>query len=118
MRLGIVGCRDFIDYNRLEKEVSVIRANYKISTIVSGGASGADALAKRYAKVHNLSYKEFKPDWNKYGRSAGPKRNKLIVQASDMIVAFWDYNSKGTASTIRIAKEMKKTIIIIDIRRR
>lgn len=104
MILGIVGCRDFHDYDRFCQYMQCVDT-HDITRIVSGGASGADALAERYAREHNIPLTIHYADWTRYGRSAGPRRNRLIVQDSDRIVAFWDYQSRGTASTISIAKE-------------
>jgi hypothetical protein len=54
-------------------------------------------------------------EWNKFGKSAGYRRNVTIVEHSDIIVAFWDGKSKGTQHTINIAKEKGKGLIIIPI---
>lgn len=53
------------------------------------------------------------PDWKAYGKSAGPKRNKQIVEYSDLIIAFWDGKSKGTLSSIQFAKELTKKLVVI-----
>lgn len=99
--LAIVGSRTFNDYAYL---CSILEW-YTIRSIVSGGAKGADSLAKRYANEHNLTILEFIPDWNKLGKSAGYKRNEQIVNACDEVIAFWDGQSKGTAHTIKIAQD-------------
>jgi hypothetical protein len=54
----------------------------------------------------------FKPDWNKYGKSAGFVRNKLIIENADIVFAFWDGESKGTLISINIAKELNKKLYI------
>lgn len=43
MRIAVVGSRDFNDYQRLSRELK----DLEIDVILSGGASGADTLAKR-----------------------------------------------------------------------
>jgi hypothetical protein len=43
-------------------------------------------------------------DWAKYGPAAGPIRNKEIIDACDVVIAFWDGKSKGTANSIKLAK--------------
>ncbi len=67
-------------------------------------AKGADELAKKYALDNNISYVEFAANWAKYGPAAGPHRNKEIIDACDVVVAFWDGKSKGTANSIKLAK--------------
>lgn len=109
-KVGVVGSRSFTDYCLME---SVLDNISSISKIISGGAIGADKLAERYAKEHDISLVIFKLDWNTYGKSAGVIRNKTIVENSDAIVAFWDGESKGTQHTINIAKDSGKNINII-----
>lgn len=109
MKIGVVGSRNFNDYIKLKTELDKYHATF----IISGGAVGADTLAKKYADENNIPTVIYLPDWNKYGKSAGAIRNKDIVNNSDMIVAFWDGISKGTAISINLAKKTNKTIEII-----
>ena len=44
--------------------------------------------------------KIFKADWNKYGRSAGPIRNKEMLDYADHVIAFYDGISKGTGNLL------------------
>lgn len=111
MKLGIVGSRDFNNY--LEFQVAVLPFLSNITEIVSGGAKGADSLAERFAVEHNIKMTVFKPDWNKYGRSAGMIRNKDIVENSDFVLAFWDGVSKGTKNSINRCKKLGKPFNII-----
>ena len=101
MIIAVIGSRNFSDYKLLE---STLAALPEISQIVSGGAKGADSLAEIYAEKHQLPLVVFKPDWPKYGRGAGIVRNREIIEAADMVVAFWDGSSKGTASSLKFAK--------------
>lgn len=78
--------------------------------IISGGAVGIDACAKRYADVNNIKYTEFPPQYNKYGRGAPIIRNRQIVDAADIIIAFWDGKSRGTKSTVDYARKVGKTV--------
>jgi len=82
--------------------------------IVSGGARGADTLARRYAysRYPDIEYTEYKPDWEKQGKKAGMVRNLEIVRNSGNIIAFWNGKTaySGTYMTINIAKKNKKPI--------
>src|SRR5690625_1138275 len=100
MRLAVVGSRTFNDYDTLRKHLDAL----SVSVIVSGGAQGADRLSERYATERNIPLSVHYAEWNKYGRSAGPIRNKRIVEDSDGMIAFWDGESRGTLSSIRLAK--------------
>lgn len=45
MKIAVIGSRTFDDYNRLKRILDL----YPATTIVSGGAHGADSLGERYA---------------------------------------------------------------------
>ncbi len=114
---GIVGTRTFNNFSLFQSVMWKLRlADGNITRLISGGCRGADKLAERYSMVYNIPIKVFYPDWKTYGKSAGPIRNKSIVKASDFVVAFWDHTSKGTLSSINLAKSFGKPIHIIDIR--
>lgn len=112
MKLAIVGSRKFTNYELLDETLSTLEE--PITEIISGGASGADALAEQWAKEKDIPITVHKAEWAKYGRAAGPKRNKKIIEACDVCVAFWDGQSKGTKDSITLSKKAgKKTKIII-----
>lgn len=108
MKLGIVGSRDFNDYEFLKKSLESVKN--KVTLVVSGGAKGADSLGERWANENNIPVKIFLPDWNKHGKSAGYKRNVQIVDESDWIVAYQVNNSKGTQHSINLAYEKGKRV--------
>lgn len=83
------------------------------TTVVSGGAEGADTIATNAARARGMQTQIIVPDWypnGKYDNGAGFRRNIQIVKAVDKVVAFHANNSKGTAHTIRIAKEHGKPV--------
>jgi len=108
LKLAVIGSRSFVDYDYM----CGILKWFDIHQIISGGAQGADLLAKQYAKENKILYKEFPPDWNKYGKSAGYIRNKQIIDAADEVAAFWDGISKGTKHSLDIAEENGKPVHI------
>ena len=78
-----------------------------ITEMVSGGAKGVDADARKYAIEHNIKLTEFRPDYKRYGRGAAPlKRNLQIIEYSDIVLAFWDGTSKGTKYVIDNCRKM------------
>lgn len=101
----IAGCRDLEDY-----ELVKAYADFKLSKIedeieiVSGTASGADALGERYAEEKGYRVKRFPADWNKCGRRAGPLRNRQMAEYADALLAYWDGKSKGTENMIQEAQ--------------
>lgn len=118
--VAIVGSRSFNDYDVFKMGVKSAINDWGLTldsvVIVSGGARGADTLAKRFALESNLSMIVFEADWTKYGRSAGPIRNKQIVNEADFVIAFPSASgSPGTKSTIGLAKKACKPIIAIEV---
>lgn len=113
MKIAIVGSRTFTDYLLLERCLSQVMETYTIDLIISGGAYGADALAERFAREKGIPTLIFKPDWDKYGKSAGYKRNALIVNEADVVVAFWDGFSRGTKHTVDLAEKLKKPVVVM-----
>lgn len=119
MRIAIVGSRslrmDGLDSKQFFTSlVSTIlhEAIFPGAIIVSGGADGVDSVAEGLAKGYGNPVLIFRPEWGKYGKSAGFKRNQKIVDAADEIIAFHIGDSPGTADTIRRAKEAKKPLTI------
>ncbi|MBR3631346.1 MAG: hypothetical protein IKN55_12860, partial [Oscillospiraceae bacterium] len=51
--------------------------------------SGIDSDARAYAQQHGIPIKEFLPDYKRYGRGAPLKRNLLIIEYADVVLAFW-----------------------------
>src|SRR4051812_17100150 len=60
--LGVVGYRNYTDYQNIKKQIDIYKFNYNIMSIVSGGCRGVDVLAIKWARANNVQYKEFKPD--------------------------------------------------------
>lgn len=104
MRVIIAGGRKFNDYPLLKNKMDELLINETDIEIVSGKAMGADTLGELYANANGYNIKEFPALWEQYGKSAGYKRNEQMAEYADMLVAFWDGESKGTKHMIDIAK--------------
>ena len=114
-RIVIAGCRDYNNYDEAKKYIDSCLSNIRKENniiIVSGCASGADAIGERYAKENGFEVEKHPADWKKYGKSAGPKRNEQMAKVCDFVICFWDYQSKGTKSMIDYAKMYNKPIRI------
>ena len=115
LKVIIAGGRDFNDFELLKAKCDKILSEYAVTDIqiVSGCAKGADLLGEDYAKVRHLSMVRFPADWNKHGKAAGPIRNVQMAEFADVLIAFHDGNSKGTAHMIRTAKEKGLIVRVI-----
>lgn len=124
-KVAIIGSRGFNKPKIFKKELEIFLEENNIDInsfiIVSGGAKGADYYAKRYYKhfiresdKDSKRYIELLPDWNKFGKSAGYRRNYNIWENSDIGIAFWDGVSKGTEHSFGISKNQGKKLKVID----
>ncbi len=115
MNIGIVGGRDFKDYDLLKKTMDDYIVNKSFLTaIVSGGATGADTLAEQYAAEIDIEMIVYRPEREKYRRNAPLMRNTQIIEASDVVFAFWDGKSRGTLDSINKAKKFEKPLFIVN----
>lgn len=104
MKVAIVGSR-----NLKVKDIGKYLPE-GVTEIISGGAIGIDTCAKNYAISNNITYTEYLPKYDIYGKSAPLKRNIEIIQAADTLIAFWDGKSRGTKFVIDNCKKYKKPI--------
>ena len=132
--LAIIGSRSFSDYGLLCQVINTYFRDgstntgrpTRFDTVISGGAQGADSLAARWVNEYNESIQSFdnlrqypialielKPDWAKYGKSAGFVRNEAIIKGADYVLCLWDGQSRGSANSLSIAKRLKKPTLII-----
>ena len=117
-KVVIAGCRDYNNYDKAKMYIDYYLSNMRKANdiiILSGCASGVDAIGERYAKENGLKVEKYPANWEKYGKSAGPKRNEEMAENCDCVICFWDSKSKGTKSMIDFAKKYKKPIRIIKI---
>lgn len=112
MKLAIIGSRTFKNYALMQEKIQQLVDINTISTIVSGGAKGADELAVQFANQHQIELVIFAPEYQKYARAATMIRNRQIVDYADVMIAFWDGKSTGTKYTINHAKKRNKIVHI------
>lgn len=104
----IAGGRDFYDYELLRKKCDYYLSNIDKRVdivVISGCAIVADTLGEKYAIEKNYYLDKHPADWDKYGKSAGYRRNKEMVDIASAAICFWDGKSKGTKHTIDLCKK-------------
>jgi len=116
-KIAVVGSRGYNNYDYFEAQIKYLTMNMQGDiTFVSGGcSSGADKLIKDFCKEYNYELIEFLPNWDLYGKSAGFKRNQLIVEEATHLIAFWNKKSKGTESSVKLAEKKNIPIRIVEI---
>lgn len=119
LRVIIAGSREFDNYNLLESTISnFIKENTNNVEIVSGTARGADQLGEQFAIEYGYQIKRFPANWNLYGKSAGPIRNREMAEYASggqgVLFAFWDGKSRGTKSMIDLAKKYGLEVYVVN----
>lgn len=100
----ICGGRDYSDAGTLRHALCALDAAHGPLEIVEGGASGADRLAREWARERGNPVRTFPADWAAHGRAAGPIRNEQMLREAnpDFVVAF--PGGRGTENMVALAK--------------
>ncbi len=102
MRILVCGCRTWHDARTIERAMFAAAA----TVIIHGDAAGADTIAGRIAtELHGTPVEVYPAKWDTLGRAAGPIRNtRMLVEGKpDLVLAFWDGESRGTLDMIKQA---------------
>ena len=116
MRLIVAGGRDFTDTNRMIAELQKLVESGEITDspeLVCGMARGADMLAYSLWANNKMPIHNFPANWDKYGKSAGYRRNQEMGEFADAAVCFWDGKSKGTKHMIDIMNRLNKPVYVV-----
>jgi hypothetical protein len=108
MKLIIAGTREFnLDLGTIQDllDYTLFKDDLFPDEIVCGNCRGIDRSGRNWAEFQNVDIKVFKPDWDKYGKAAGPIRNKEMAEYGDRLLLIWDGKSKGSSN---MKKEMEK----------
>ena len=113
MRVLVCGGRDYNRELAFDCEMDALDMP-RGSVVIEGGARGADALARGYARIYRFVTESYPADWRKHGKAAGPIRNQRMIDEGkpDLVVAF--PGGKGTADMVRRAKAAGIKTIMAD----
>jgi SLOG family YspA-like protein len=115
VRVAIVGSRRFSDLQRVTDYVNTLPPR---ASIITGSASGVDAAATKAARAKGIPVQVIPASFDELadaGKSAA--RNQKLVDACDVLVAFWDGASKGTRATVDRALDSGKEVHVFLMRR-
>lgn len=93
-------------------EIHALMAHFKLqpSEIVSGTANGVDKSGEAYAWDAGIKLIQFPADWDRFGKSAGHKRNAQMAEYADVLLLIWDGQSKGSAGMKSIMTRLGKPV--------
>ena len=74
-----------------------------VTEIVSGCANGADEIGEIFSFGMGKEPRRFPPDWDMWGKAAGPIRNKAMADYGDVLLVF-----PGNSGTLNMIEQAKK----------
>lgn len=111
MRIVVTGGRKYSDRAMVNDVLDVLNP----MTVFVGDATGADALAVEWAVNNDRDLIVYKADWDKYGKSAGPRRNeKMLKEAGVDAVVITFHDNKGTKNCIKQTKAMNMIVLRVE----
>jgi hypothetical protein len=116
----VAGSRTITDYGCVLEAITEARKffNKSPTMVIQGECRGVDTLAKQFATEYKIACKGFSAQWHKHGKSAGPIRNKEMLQWAKSsnqpcaLLAVWDGKSPGTLDIIRQAQKENVPIYV------
>jgi hypothetical protein len=110
VKVAIVGSRHFSEPDRVSDYVNALPHG---ASIITGGSSGVDAAATRAARVKGIPVQVIPASFDELADAAkSAARNQRLIDACDVLVAFWDGSSKGTRNTVERALDSGKEVHI------
>lgn len=113
LRTIVAGSRGVTDYAVVCEAIS--SCGWEIKTVLSGTAKGVDRLGERWALDNGVPIEKYPADWDRYGKSAGYRRNVMMSQFADALVAVWDGDSRGTKHMIDTAKKAGLRVYVHEV---
>jgi hypothetical protein len=103
VRVLVCGSRSWQDIHAIRRRLSELPPE---STVIQGGAPGADSIARMIADDLGFTTATYHANWRRDGNRAGLIRNlRMLNTEPNLVLAFWDGESRGTAHTIREAEK-------------
>lgn len=101
-RVLVTGSRDLTIPDKLFDEIMSAFCD-EDTVLITGCADGIDKCVREYAKRNYMVLEVYTADWTKFGRSAGPIRNKRMLEEGkpSVVVAF--PGRRGTQNMINLA---------------
>ena len=124
INLVVVGSSRFYDYSLVEEAIEEWASEEAHpDLVITGGASGVDYLAERWADNNNVPYAVFSEQWNAprtgledEGRAeAATSLTNQLLEAATHVLAFPSQTSKWTNVVIENAKAKNIPVKVVQI---
>jgi predicted Rossmann fold nucleotide-binding protein DprA/Smf involved in DNA uptake len=117
-KVVVAGSRNYFDKEYIRQRV-LFMLSEKMKThdieIVSGASKGPDTIGEEIAREQGWRVIRFHPDWEKEGRSAGPKRNAHMAEYADVAIVFNLNNSSGSKNMAQQMEQRHKPVKVYKI---
>ena len=122
MKVCVAGSRSFSEPELIEQFVALLDRDCEV---VTGGAKGVDTWAHNAAVEHGFTKtwvmeaqwsNQRSPTFDKsknYDPAAGYRRNEAMRDYADIVVVFWDGESRGSKHMIGISRAAGKLLAVI-----
>jgi len=112
LTVTVIGSREFEPLSKVKEYLDQLKELVPDFWVVSGGAQGVDSAAVLWCDANDMKYRVIRPR-NPGRREEYLYRNVEMIAMADVVVAFWDKKSTGTAFGIQYAKDSKKPLVVI-----
>lgn len=116
MRILITGGRTYSNVWKIYSELSRFLCVPDVR-LIHGAAAGADSIADRVGKMFGWDVRPYPANWNQFGNSAGPLRNRQMLheEEPELVLAFFDRpweESSGTRDMVEVSRERQVPVIV------
>jgi hypothetical protein len=122
----VTGGRGWTDQATIDATLDQLAWKYGDITIIEGGQVtrdgdrrwGADYFAACWADRHGAEHRQYRAEWRRYKKGAGPKRNQRMLdeESIDVVVAFHENlaESSGTADMVNRARAAGIPVVLVE----
>lgn len=125
-RVLVCGDRRWIDDGYLVNILDMMHLQERFSVVIEGCANGADIMAgdhrpspgygPGWARVRGVEGAHYPAEWDRYGRAAGPVRNRQmrVDGKPDLVIAFHHdiMSSRGTRDMVRQSRKARIPVVL------
>jgi hypothetical protein len=116
-RILICGDRHWTNQRLISQNLLDWASHTVVECVIEGEQKGADIMGRKAAEWLRIPVLRYPADWTKYGKAAGPIRNRQMLSEGKPTVVLAFHNniaeSKGTANMVRIAQAAGLPVQII-----
>ncbi len=92
----------------------VISGGQRRVEVRTGRMLGADYWGEQWAKARGIPVRPIYADWRRFGKKAGPIRNRQMAKLGAALFSIWDGKSPGTDNMIKEMELQDKPSTVVD----